>query len=378
MAQVINEMDVPSHSFVFHGTGERYFLICVVNVLLTIITLGIYLPWALMKCKRYLYANMEVNGQRFSYGITGGNVFVSCLVFVFFYFAILMIMSADMPLVGCVLTLLLLVLLIFSFNCSMKGFWWVTFFLPILMAIGMGIVFFISTKMLHANSSSSVIISVVLMTIVGIVSIGVFNGALYSLVMSFLWSNTSVGIHRFKVKLDTTYCIKYAILAFLALLPFLAVAGYIIFDQILNEYDSSVYANDDIENLQQFMEMQLKMIIAQLIYYFGIAVSTSYLTVSLRNHFMSNLSLNDGRIRFRSTLTYHGMLYRMCALVVISGITGGLAYPLLKIWMIDWQAKNTYLLGDLDDLPLINKEEQPDKGFLASISRGVMPSLPFL
>ncbi|WP_229024852.1 hypothetical protein, partial [Escherichia coli] len=23
MAQVINEMDVPSHSFVFHGTGER-------------------------------------------------------------------------------------------------------------------------------------------------------------------------------------------------------------------------------------------------------------------------------------------------------------------------------------------------------------------
>ena len=26
MAQVINEMDVPSHSFVFHGTGERYFI----------------------------------------------------------------------------------------------------------------------------------------------------------------------------------------------------------------------------------------------------------------------------------------------------------------------------------------------------------------
>ncbi|HGY7155711.1 TPA: DUF898 family protein, partial [Escherichia coli] len=189
MAQVINEMDVPSHSFVFHGTGERYFLICVVNLLLTIITLGIYLPWALMKCKRYLYANMEVNGQRFSYGITGGNVFVSCLVFVFFYFAILMTVSADMPLVGCVLTLSLLVLLIFmaakglryqalmtslngvrfSFNCSLKGFWWVTFFLPILMAIGMGTVFFISTKMLHANSSSSVIISVVLMAIVGIV-----------------------------------------------------------------------------------------------------------------------------------------------------------------------------------------------------------------
>ncbi len=101
MAQVINEMDVPSHSFVFHGTGERYFLICVVNVLLTIITLGIYLPWALMKCKRYLYANMEVNGQRFSYGITGGNVFVSCLVFVFFYFAIKTSVKHGPLLAGC-------------------------------------------------------------------------------------------------------------------------------------------------------------------------------------------------------------------------------------------------------------------------------------
>ncbi|HHW0632646.1 TPA: hypothetical protein ACURMJ_004367, partial [Escherichia coli] len=29
-------------------------------------------------------------------------------------------------------------------------------------------------------------------------------------------------------------------------------------------------------------------------------------------------------------------------------------------------------------LPLINKKEQPDKGFLARISQGIMPSLPFL
>lgn len=83
MAQVINEMDVPSHSFVFHGTGERYFLICVVNVLLTIITLGIYLPWALMKCKRYLYANMEVNGHDFLMELLVG-MFLLVVLFLFF------------------------------------------------------------------------------------------------------------------------------------------------------------------------------------------------------------------------------------------------------------------------------------------------------
>ncbi|WP_263422215.1 DUF898 family protein [Escherichia coli] len=83
MAQVINEMDVPSHSFVFHGTGERYFLICVVNVLLTIITLGIYLPWALMKCKRYLYANMEVTDNDFLMELLVG-MFLLVVLFLFF------------------------------------------------------------------------------------------------------------------------------------------------------------------------------------------------------------------------------------------------------------------------------------------------------
>lgn len=99
------------------------------------------------------------------------------------------------------------------------------------------------------------------------------------------------------------------------------------------------------------------MIIVQLIYYFGIVVSISYLMVLLRNYFMSNLLLNDGCICFCLILIYYGMFYCMCVLVVIFGIMGGLVYLLLKIWMIDWQVKNMYLLGDLDDFFLINKEE---------------------
>lgn len=55
-------MDVLFYLFVFYGIGERYFFICVVNVLLMIIMLGIYLLWVLMKCKCYFYVNMEVNG----------------------------------------------------------------------------------------------------------------------------------------------------------------------------------------------------------------------------------------------------------------------------------------------------------------------------
>ena len=46
-------------------------------------------------------------------GITGWVIVLLVVLFCFFYFAILMTVSADMPLIGCVLTLSLLVLLIF-------------------------------------------------------------------------------------------------------------------------------------------------------------------------------------------------------------------------------------------------------------------------
>lgn len=398
MNEAINSTDAQCHPFVFRGDGGKYFLICLVNVLLCIITLGIYTPWALMKCRRYIYSNMEVNGQGFSFGVTGGNIFVSFLFVMVIYVAILMSI-VTLPALGIVLTIALFVLLPFmvmkglryqavmtslngvrfGFTCSMKRFWWVMVGLPIILAIVLGLCVLLFAKMCPADSASEMIISGIVLALVCIVAIGIFNGTLFSKIMPFLWNNISFGIHHFEVKLDTGYCIKFAILAFVTLIPFIGVAGYIMFDQVMDEMrGGSLYGASDIMDISGFMEGLRKRIIAQVVYYFGIAVSTSYLTVSLRNHFMSRLSLDGGRIRFRSTMNYSGMLYRMCALVVVSGITGGLAYPLLKIWMISWQAQNTQVIGDLDALALENNDQQADAGVLAKVSRGIMPTLPFL
>jgi uncharacterized membrane protein YjgN (DUF898 family) len=399
MNKAINSTDAQCHPFVFRGDGGKYFLICLVNVLLCIITLGIYTPWALMKCRRYIYSNMEVNGQSFSYGVTGGNIFVSLLFFMVIYIAVLVSIVARIPALAIVLVIAVFVLLPFmvvkglryqavmtslngvrfGFSCSMKRFWWVMVGLPIVLAIVLGLCVLLIAKMCPADSASEMIISGVVLALVCIVAIGIFNGTLFSKIMPFLWNNISFGIHRFEVKLDTGYCIKFAILAFVTLIPFIGVAGYIMFDQFMDEMrGGSLYGASDIMDMSEIMEGLRTRIIAQVVYYFGIAISTSYLTVSLRNHFMSRLSLDGGRIRFRSTMNYSGMLYRMCALVVVSGITGGLAYPLLKIWMISWQAQNTQVIGDLDALALENNDQQADADVLAKVSRGVMPALPFL
>ena len=53
--------------FEFKGTASQYFGIWIVNLLLTIITLGIYTPWAKVRTKRYFYGNTLLDGSPFDY-----------------------------------------------------------------------------------------------------------------------------------------------------------------------------------------------------------------------------------------------------------------------------------------------------------------------
>lgn len=53
--------------FTFHGNGADYFRIWIVNMLFTILTLGIYSAWAKVRSKRYFYGNTELAGDRFEY-----------------------------------------------------------------------------------------------------------------------------------------------------------------------------------------------------------------------------------------------------------------------------------------------------------------------
>ena len=86
--------DNSRHSFVFTGKGGEYFLICLVNFLLTIITLGIYGPWALIKCRRYIYQHVTLKGQPFSYKGTGGAIFVSMLLW-WFIFSVFLVLQVN-------------------------------------------------------------------------------------------------------------------------------------------------------------------------------------------------------------------------------------------------------------------------------------------
>lgn len=53
--------------FEFTGTATQFFGIWIVNILLIIITLGVYLPWAKVRTQRFFYGNTLLNDAPFDY-----------------------------------------------------------------------------------------------------------------------------------------------------------------------------------------------------------------------------------------------------------------------------------------------------------------------
>src|SRR5437870_11095625 len=51
----------------FTGSGSEYFRIWIVNLLLILVTLGLYFPFAKVRRLRYFYGNTQLGGEEFDF-----------------------------------------------------------------------------------------------------------------------------------------------------------------------------------------------------------------------------------------------------------------------------------------------------------------------
>ena len=70
----------PERAVRFTGTWREYLPIAATNVLLTIVTLGIYRFWATARERRYLWSRTEVIGDRLEWSGTGKEMFIGFLI----------------------------------------------------------------------------------------------------------------------------------------------------------------------------------------------------------------------------------------------------------------------------------------------------------
>lgn len=102
----------------FHGKGGEYFKIWIVNILLTIVTVGIYSAWAKVRNHRYFYSNTRIGSGSFEYtanpvAILKGRIVAVIFLLVFQYSA------TALPALYGILLLVLLVTMPWLINRSM-------------------------------------------------------------------------------------------------------------------------------------------------------------------------------------------------------------------------------------------------------------------
>lgn len=94
-------------SFEFTGNSSEYFKIWVVNVCLSILTLGIYSAWAKVRTTRYFYANTTLAGAYFDY-IAKPEVILKGRLIAALFFAIWYGISSYAPVYQFILAIVLI------------------------------------------------------------------------------------------------------------------------------------------------------------------------------------------------------------------------------------------------------------------------------
>lgn len=58
---------VSTYPMTFTGTAQEYFRIWIVNLALSVVTLGLYIPWARIRTRQYFYGHTWLDGHNFEY-----------------------------------------------------------------------------------------------------------------------------------------------------------------------------------------------------------------------------------------------------------------------------------------------------------------------
>lgn len=107
--EIAAEIEPRQRAFFFSGQGAEYFRIWIVNIVLTIMTLGIYSAWAKVRNKQYFYANTQLDGASFNYQAVPLQILKGRLI-AFTFFVVYIVTTSLFPATGVIFGLLFIVL----------------------------------------------------------------------------------------------------------------------------------------------------------------------------------------------------------------------------------------------------------------------------
>lgn len=239
--------------FSFSGTAKEYFGIWIVNLLLSIITIGIYTAWAKVRRLRYFYGNTWLDGHNFEYHakpiqILIGRIIVVAVLIVVNVISNFFPLFAFLILIPYMIALPWLLNKAISFNARMTSYrnvhfnfegsygsaFWVFVVLPLLVPIGVlvlgALMYFSASNGLAGARSSALmfqnVFSIIVLVIVFVVAQIAIIPYISKKVNEYIGNNTRYGSARFATDLELSALYKnLGILVLCAGVPIVVIAG---------------------------------------------------------------------------------------------------------------------------------------------------------
>ncbi len=323
-------MQAQQQQFSFTGTGSEYFRIWIVNLILTILTLGIFSAWAKVRRMQYFYRNTRLNESSFDYHGTALVILKGRLIGIGLfaaYYTSLKFMPLLGLAVGLMIALVMPILLRASFrfrlyNSSYRGL-----------------------RFGFAGSVKSAYVVFLALPVVTLLTLYLLAPFTHQRIKSYQHNNSRFGQSAFTFDAGVGGFYKvyfFTLLQFMLIASLFAFGGYLLFKGSMTDMPK--------EAIMGFVFAAYLLLIA------AILLVVPYFIARIQNLVWNHTEL--GAHRFSSSLSARGLAWVIFSNFIFIVLTLGLFKPFADIRMARYRIEHMAFLpaGDIEEF--IASEQQ--------------------
>lgn len=322
------------HRVAFTGKASEYFGIWIVNVLLTIVTLGIYSAWAKVRRNRYFYGNTVLLGRSFEYHARGSQILVGRLI-VIGAFLVLNVIAALVPLLVLLPTLVVLVAL------------------PWLVARGLRfsarVTSYRNVRFDFVGGAGGAFKAFILGAVLSVLTLGILTPLASRWVSRYVGSNLRYGGKAFDTdpKLGPLYASW--LLSFLIALVGLCIIGLIVFMNL--SLILPMIESPDLLTPEQHVPLIISAIAGYVVLFASFGIAGLFYRAGVRNIAWSSTTF-DGRHRLMSDVSRSRYSWIAISNLILTLLTLGLMRPWAAVRMAryGWEHTGVAFAGDVGEL----------------------------
>jgi uncharacterized membrane protein YjgN (DUF898 family) len=343
--------------FEFRGNAKEFFKIWIVNIALSVITLGIYSAWAKVRTNRYIYGNTYLNSSNFEFNANAKKILYGRLIVISFYaiflFATDVIYSNTLALIVLILFLLLLPWLIrqaisfrlksasyrnihFKYRGKIREFYKLAFYLILFFILALSPAIILGAFKEYMNKDFMGLLTFVFIIIFWIVIIP----SLYKNFKSLIINNSYYGKARFNFNATKKDAIK--LFFKMGIITFIASIVIGLITTLLSVFLHFLVNTIQINSNNLAIKQTLFSLGAMILYLVTIGLYKGISDGYLSNFVRDNTTLEE--CKFLGTIKPIKLGFISVTNILATIFTLGLAYPWAKMRYLKYKASNTFFM----------------------------------